>query len=380
MLARRSLLAGALALPAAAALGKERAPAPLNIRGMLVIDGLGGLSDPYGVAEDPKFTPRAVAEMRASGVNAIHLTVGAVGNRPGGWEETQGHIAAYQQLIKDNADVLMQVRDLPSFSLAKAKGKLGVYFGTQDTAMIGTELDRLAELRKLGVRQVQLTYNLRNLSGDGALEEANGGLSRLGRKTIERIEAEKLVLDLSHGGARTMAEAAAAAKAPPIISHTGCRALFDHPRNTSDETMRAVADKGGCVGIYFMPFLAAGSQPTGEQLVDHLVHAANVCGHDHVSIGTDGAVLPLVIDDKARAAAKADWEARSTAGIAAPGEGPEVFTVVKDYNSVDKFERLAAALAKRGWTSRQVEKLLGANLVRLYASVWGTEQCKDSQA
>ncbi|MEQ1497925.1 MAG: membrane dipeptidase, partial [Novosphingobium sp.] len=285
-------------------------------------------------------------------------------------------IALYDKIIAANPDFLMPLRSLADFSVAKAKGKLGLYFGTQDTSMIGTELDRLADLKAKGMRQIQLTYNLRNLSGDGALESANAGLSRLGHKTIEAIEAQGLLLDLSHGGAQTMAESAAAARRPMTISHTGCRALHDHPRNTSDAVMRAVADKGGCVGIYFMPFLAAGSQPTGEQLIDHLVHAANICGEDHVSIGTDGFVLPLIIDDKARAEAKAGHEARSKAGFAAPGEGPDVFTIVAAYNSIDKFERLAAALAKRGWTSRQVEKLYGSNLLRLFAEVWGTEQCK----
>jgi membrane dipeptidase len=374
-LSRRAILAGALAAPAARAFAQPAA-ATKPYRSMLVVDGLGGLSDPYAPDGQLKLSPRAVSEMKASGVNVIDVTVGTVGNAPGSWEAMLEGIAAYDAVIAANPDYLMPVRDLAGFSLAKAKGKLGIYYGTQDTSMIGTQLDRLAELKAKGVRQVQLTYNLRNLSGDGALEPANAGLSRLGFKTIEAIEAQRMVLDLSHGGARTMAEAAATAKNPPLISHTGCRALFDHPRNTADETMRAVAEKGGCVGIYFMPFLAQGSQPTGEQLIDHIVHAANVCGEDHVSIGTDGAVLPIVIDDAARAAAKADHEARSKAGYAAPGEGPDVFTVVADYNSVDKFERLAAALGKRGWSGRRIEKLLGGNLVRLFAAVWGTEQCK----
>ena len=101
---------------------------------------------------------------------------------------------------------------------------------------------------------VQLTYNNRNLAGDGSLEPANAGLSKLGRKTIERIEAEKLLLDLSHGGAKSMAEAAAYAKRPMVISHTGAKALTDHPRNTADETIKGVADKGGVVGVYFMIF------------------------------------------------------------------------------------------------------------------------------
>lgn len=373
---RRSLLAGMLAAPGAAALAKAGVIGPAPSRSQLVIDGLGGLSDPYSPDDALKFSARAIAEMKASGVSAVNVTVGAVGNAPGGWEQINSAIETWEKVIAANSEFLMPVRSPADFSLARSRGMLGIYYGTQDTSMIGTQLERIAELKAKGVRQIQLTYNLRNLSGDGSLEPANAGLSRLGLKTIAAIEAQDLVLDLSHGGARTMAEAVAAAKRPMAISHTGCRALHDHPRNTSDETMRAVADKGGCVGIYFMPYLAPGSKPTGEQLVDHLVHAANVCGEDHVSIGTDGSVLPMVIDDKARAAARADYEARSKAGFAAPGEGPDVFTIVADYNSIDKFERLASALARRGWTARQVEKLYGENLLRLYAAVWGTAQTR----
>ena len=101
------------------------------------------------------------------------------------------------------------------------------------------------------------------MRGDGSLEPRNSGITKLGRDTIRRIEAEKLLLDLAHGGARTMAEATAFAKRPLVISHTGARALTDHPRNIADATIRAVADKGGVVGVYFMPYLTPDSHPTG---------------------------------------------------------------------------------------------------------------------
>ena len=368
---RRSLLGAALAAPAVAVLGKPR-PAPgTSWRAKPMIDGLGGLIDPYAPDDEVRLSARAVAEMRTTGLSAINQTVGVVGNRPKSWDETLESIATFDKVLASNPNALLPVRTVTDFTAAKAQGKLGIYYGLQDTSMVGTQLDRLGELKAKGVRHVQLTYNLRNLSGDGSLEPANAGLSILGRKTIERIEAERMMLDLSHGGAQTQLEAIAAAKRPSMISHTGCRALFDHPRNTHDAAMKLVADKGGCVGIYFMPYLAQGSHPTGEHLIAHLEHAANVCGEDHVSIGTDGGVLPLVIDDRTRAYAKADFEARSAAGIAAPGEGPDVFTVVMDYNSLDKFDRLALALSKRGWSDTRIEKLYGANLLRVYSEVWG---------
>ena len=270
-----------------------------------------------------------------------------------------------------NPDRLRLIEKAADIRTCKQDGKLGIILGTQDTAMVGPKLDRLAEMKKGGVRCVQLTYNVANLSGDGSIEPRNGGLTSLGRKTIERIESEKLLLDLAHGGARTIDEAIAYAKRPLTISHTGARAITDHPRNVSDAAIRGVAEKGGVVGVYFMPYLARDSHPTGGMLLDHIDHIAKVAGEDHISIGTDGGVLPLLIDAKAIENAKKDFEQRTAAGIAAPGEGPDVFTVVRDYNSIDKLERLGNDLMKRGWTLNQVEKLLGLNLLRLYADVWG---------
>ncbi|MBS0254770.1 MAG: membrane dipeptidase [Proteobacteria bacterium] len=366
LLSRRAMIATGLATAAAPLLARAAPPPPSR----LLIDGLGGLDDPYAPDGQLALSPRAVAEIRASGVHAVNQTLLPVGNRPRAWEELLESLAQWDKILAANPATLLPIRKLADFARARAEGKLGIWFGVQDTSMVGTQLNRLAEMKARGLRQIQLTYNLRNLSGDGSLEPDNAGLSLLGRKTVARIEAERLVLDLSHGGARTQREAIGMATRPPLISHTGCRALHDHPRNTHDATMKLVADKGGCVGIYFMPYLAPGSHPTGDDLIAHIEHAANVCGEDHVSIGTDGGVLPLVIDDKARAAARADFAARSAAGIAAPGEGPDVFTIVADYNSLDKFDRLALALSRRGWSGARIDKLYGANLLRVYSEVW----------
>ena len=237
--------------------------------------------------------------------------------------------------------------------------------------MIGPELDRLAQLKKDGVMTVRLTYNNRNLAGDGALEPANAGLSKLGRATIERIEKEKLLLDLSHGGARTMAEAAAFAKRPLVSSHTGAKALYDHPRNTDDATIRAIADKGGVVGVYFMPFLTADSHPRAADLIAHVEHIAKIAGEDHVGIGTDNGVLPRVLDDKAKAELD-KWQAeRIRLGIASPGEAIGVYPMIADYNSVDRYRRFVSDLAKRGWSQARLEKLMGGNFLRVYREAWG---------
>ena len=337
----------------------------------IIIDGLGGTGDPYTDEGVTRMSDRGWAETVATGVTVIRDTVMPVGNSADPWADYQKDIAAKKDLVAANPERLLIVKSGADILKAKREKKLGIVLGTQDTAMVGPELHRLKQLRSDGVLTVQLTYNNRNLAGDGALEPANAGLSKLGRATIERIEAEKLLLDLSHGGARTMAEAVAHAKRPLVISHTGARALADHVRNTSDETIKAVADKGGVVGVYFMPFLTVDSKPKGEDLLRHVDHIANVAGEDHVGIGTDNGPLPQLLDEKAKELLRKWALERIKAGIAAPGEGIDVYPIVAEYNSVDRYRRFAADLQKRGWSERRLEKLMGDNFLRVYREAWG---------
>ena len=336
----------------------------------IIIDGQGVVNDPYGKETDVRFSPRAIAEIKASGLTVCSMTVGEVGNALDAWTSTVAGIGQVNQAILDNSDVCTKALSIADIRAAKAAGKLTFIFNMQDTAMVGPELDRIAVLKGLGVRVVQLTYNNRNLSGDGCLEPGNGGISKLGRATIARIEKEKLLLDLSHSGQRTVAEAIQAATRPMAISHTGCRDLHDNPRNQYDAEMRACAEKGGVVGIYWMPFLTANGKPTGADLVRHMDHAVQVCGEDHVSIGTDNILYKTVIDDKAREDQKKFYERRSKAGIAAPGEGPDIFNIVAEWDSHLRFRMLADGLAKAGWSSARIDKVLGGNLMRLYGEAW----------
>jgi membrane dipeptidase len=368
---RRTLLGGIAAAALAGPVFARKARAPAWYSNSIIIDGLGGISDPYGADGELRLTDRGWSEMQMTGISAVRDTLLPVGNTADGWEKFSKGLDDYHNQLAANPDRLELVQKAADIRAAKRAGKIGIILGTQDSAMVGPELDRLADMQKRGVRAVQLTYNLANLSGDGSIEPRNSGITNLGRDTIRRIEAEKLLLDLAHGGARTIDEAIAYAKRPLTISHTGARSITDHPRNVSDAAIRGVADKGGVVGVYFMPYLSPDMHTSGPTLLDHLDHVAKVGGEDHVAIGTDGGVLPNVIDQAARDYARKDYEQRKAAGIAAPGEGPDVFPLVLDYNSIDKLERLGSDLMKRGWTEARVEKLLGGNLMRLYGEAWG---------
>ncbi|HET9355512.1 MAG TPA: membrane dipeptidase, partial [Sphingomicrobium sp.] len=338
---RRTMMAGGAALALAAPAPAQRRASAGWFDRAIVIDGLGGIRDPYERDEVTRWSQRGFEETMATGVTMLRDTIFPVGNIADPWGEYQKAIEGYHNFLAANPDRLVLVRSAADILKAKREKKFAVLIGTQDSVMVGPELDRLAQMKKDGVLSVQLTYNNRNLAGDGALEPANAGLSRLGRATIERIEAEKLLLDLSHGGARTMAEAAAMAKRPLVISHTGARALHDHVRNTDDATIRSVADKGGVTGVYFMPFLTADGKPKGSDLIAHIEHVARVAGEDHVGLGSDNGVLPWLLDEATKKRMDESTRQRIKLGIAAPGEAEGVYTVVGDYNSIDRYRRLA---------------------------------------
>ena len=370
---RRTMLAGAAAavIAAPAVVRAKAASGPGWYDKAIVIDALGGSGDPYMDDNVSRMSDRGWAETLATGVTVVRDTVMPVGNVADPWGDYQKDIAARHDLIAANPDRLILVRSAADILKAKREKRFGIVIGTQDSSIVGGDLDRLAQMKKDGVMTVQLTYNNANLSGDGSLEPRNGGITKLGKATIDRIEKEKLLLDLSHGGARTMAEAAAYAKRPLVISHTGARAVADHPRNTADETIKAVANKGGVVGVYFMPFLTLDSHPKGSDLIAHIEHIAKVAGEDHVGIGTDNGVLPQLVNEETTRKLNEWAKQRMDAGIAAPGEGLNVWPMVADYNSVDRYRRLGADLQKRGWSEARLEKLFGGNFLRVYRDAWG---------
>jgi len=329
---------------------------------------LSGLDETPGGRYTP--TPRLVEAVRQRRLDLVNITVAEVGNGADRFRSAVDGIAAWNRIIHDNDALFARVERIADIHAARAAGKLGIIYDFQDTAPLEGDGARVATFAALGVKVIQLTYNKRNLCGDGCLERDNAGLSDFGREVIARITDARVLLDLSHAGQKTVAEGIAASAAPPAITHSGCRALVDRPRNTYDAEMRALADKGGVFGVYLMPFLAAKGQPQREDLIRHLEHAVNVCGEDHVGIGTDNPLLGFELNDQSRKEQREFYEARAKLGIAAPGEAPDVFNIVDGYNDAARFDRLASDLAGRGWSATRVEKVLGGNFLRLFGDVW----------
>jgi membrane dipeptidase len=312
-------------------------------------------------------TPEMLDNVRKSGITAVNLTIG--GRTP---EAVFSTMAKWERDLVRHPDVLMKVQTFADLSRAKRERKLGLIYGFQDGVAIGTDLSRVGLYAAFGVKIVQLTYNVRNLFGDGCLQPENGGLTPLGREVVERLNAEGVIVDLGHCGQRTTAEAIAHSKKPVAISHSACRAVADRPRSKLDSDLKAMADKGGVVGIYLMPFLTMQGQPNSDDVIRHIEHAVKVCGEDHVGIGSDLSITPHVVDERYLEIHRTFVEGRVRDGIAAPGEDPAVPMFVSDLNTPRRLERIAEKLAARGHPSARIEKIIGGNFVRLMRETWST--------
>lgn len=199
----------------------------------------------------------------------------------------------------------------------------------------------------------------------------NRGLTPFGREVVARLNERRVMVDLSHSGERTCLEAARISKAPISINHTGCRALTDLPRNKTDAELKLVAERGGFVGIYFMPFLSTSGHAHADDVVAHIDHAVNVCGEDHVGIGTDGPVTQIDDIRAAQAMLAKEIEERRAAGISAAGERPDTYPFVVDLRGPQQFHKLAQLLAQKGYSSARIDKVLGLNFLRFAETVWG---------
>lgn len=379
-LSRREFLHSASAIPVAglglpslrAAMtqrARERSPLWNGYGNAIVIDALGS-PGPFNVPNslDQPLSDDMVANARQSGITAINVTISSGGPGHESFDNTVRAVAYWERELTAHPDVLMKVQSVADLQQAKDTRRFGLIYGFQDTTMLEGDLERVDLFHNFGVRIVQLTYNVRNLAGDGCLEPDGAGLSRFGHSLVERLDEKGIVVDLSHCCAQTTIDAIRASSNPVAITHSGCSAVFDHPRSKSDDILRQLADKGGVIGIYLMPFLNPSGPATADDVVRHIEHAVNVCGEDHVGIGSDQSTTPIELTPEYRHLIEVFSERRQRLGIAAPREDELLF--VPEINSPRRMEMIADLLLRRGHGEARVEKIVGGNFKRLFADVW----------
>jgi len=323
----------------------------------LIIDAMGEVREVY--------TDGLCREMIDSGLNSITVTLcDPKSHEAQAYDWGMAGILEYDRLIAKEPDFWMKATSVSDIQGARDQGKIAVFYLFQNSTQFGRDLDNVDVFYGLGVRASQITYNFQNWAGSGCNELNGSGLTIFGNELVEKMNDIGMLIDLSHANMKTMADTVAASKDPVITSHSCCKALYEHNRNTTDENIRAIADKGGLFGVTQMrPFMTLQVDDAVHFYYQHIEHAINVAGIEHVCIGSDRDHRRLTLTEEYIAELKAE-------------EGPNFVReewplYFEELNGPRRMETIWDGLSKRGMSQRNLEKLFGLNLQRLYTEVVG---------
>lgn len=301
---------------------------------------------------------------KAGGVHATNHTV----TRPDSDLQTALHeVDVCSRWIEANPQEVLLVRTVADIREAKRSGREGVIYGPQNTEMIGTDLAYLGTFYDLGVRILQLTYQRQNWVGSGCGEKRDAGLTRFGRSLISAMDEMGIVVDLSHVGAITSTDAIELSLNPVILSHAHPNALSPTVRAVSDDVLRALAAKGGVIGVTALSaFLYDPKHPKVRPdltaMVRHIRYLVDLLGIDHVGVALD--FEETNTPEQYAAAALRNPEISKAQGWSYEDKRIHDLTEVKD------LPNLTRALVWGGFSDDEIAKILGLNFLRVFEHVW----------
>ncbi|OGM27288.1 hypothetical protein A2962_01915 [Candidatus Woesebacteria bacterium RIFCSPLOWO2_01_FULL_39_61] len=249
-----------------------------------------------------------------------------------GIEAANEQMSYYQKVFRKYPDQVVNVKTKSDFANSKKTNKVGFLIHLEGVDYIDKDLKVLQKFYDLGARSLALTWRNRNKFGSG--NNTQGGLTTTGKKLIKRVRKLGMIFDLAHANEETFWETVKIVDFPIIVSHTLCKALCDNSRNLSDEQIKAVAQKGGVLGMAAIPDYIGGD--TLERYVDHFEYIINLVGDDYVAFGTDFDGLV----------------------------GPED-TFMEGFTGSDGFPNVIKVFQKRGFSQKTVDKICFKNAERI---------------
>jgi membrane dipeptidase len=290
-----------------------------------------------------------------SGVNAVQVTLGAMELALDEWEAVVADLArCYARARLGYMSVCTTVEELES---SQRNGFVGLLLGLQDSLPIGRDLGRVETLYNAGVRVIQLTYNTRNLVGDGCTEREQGGLSRFGVELVRHLNELGVIIDVSHSGYGTTMDAISVSERPIAFTHIVCRDIYDHARGKTDEQLRALAESDGYAGIAAVPhFLREGEQSV-EDMMEHLEHATSIMGVDRVGIATDWGFWSTDFPAELHAPALEEF---GRLGFRAEDE-LKMGDALGEFVNWTDWPELTRGLVSRGFQDEEIKGFLGLN-------------------
>ena len=309
-----------------------------------------------------RFDRDALVALRAGGVACATVTCGI-------WEdaaESLDALARWRDLVAAHAELAGIARNAAEIEALRAQGRVALLLGFQNSSFLQGRIRFVELFADLGVRVVQLTYNNQNDVGGSCYEAFDGGLSRFGREVVSELNRAGVLIDLSHVGERTCRDAIEHSAAPVAITHANAASLFAHPRNKRDETLRALAERGGVIGCALYPNLVGPHYSASlDRWCELVARTVEIAGAAHVAVGSDLGGVTTEEDlrwmREGRWTRHVDHGAALAAGVGA--DDPEWFT------SIERFSALAEGLARQGLAPAEVDAVMGGNWLRLYREV-----------
>ena len=307
------------------------------------------------------FKAEDYAPYKQSGINVFHIAIGTGG--PDVYLESLKFLSGYNSFLARHDQWFERIDTPARLDGIKASGKVGLILGIQNSEHFRKE-DDVDYFYGLGQRVSQLTYNARTLIGNGSTERRDEGLSDFGVAIVERMNKVGMAVDVSHCGDKTTLDAFEVSKKPVLITHSNCRALNpNHPRCKTDEAIKAMAAKGGVMGITEVRMFVSPKEPTGvDAMLDHFDYVAKLVGVEHVGVGSDIDLL--------------GYDALSPEETKQLRSGYKSSYGFRDKNDIDGYTfakrpfDLAEGLIRRGYSNPDIELILGGNFSRVLKEIW----------
>jgi len=313
-------------------------------------------------ANPESFTEREFKPWRDSGINVMHPAVGLGGVNA--YETALTFFAGWNSFIAGSEQFFTRIDSAADFRRVKGSGKVGALLGLQNSQHFRRP-DDVNVFHGLGQRVSQLTYNSRNLIGNGSTERRDEGISDFGVAIVERMNTVGMAVDVSHCGDRTTLDAFEISKKPVLITHSNCRALAPgHPRCKSDEAIRAVGKAGSVMGITAVRMFVKNDEPTTiEHALDHYDYVRKLIGPEHLGVGSDIDLdgyddMPPELNKQLRAGYKGSYGFREKIDIEGLDHPKRMFD-------------LTEGLIRRKYTDAEIEGVLGGNFIRVLSQIWG---------
>lgn len=324
-------------------------------------------------AVDPTEKEIHLAAWKAAGVDAMLVGAGQETSSPMRCIRRLAYTTYATDLIRDDVCRAACPEDVER---ARAEGKRAVMMSSNAVPLPGRnmsieeEMELIKTFFHLGVRMMHLTYNRRNMIGDGCGESSNAGLSDFGRQVVKEMNRLGVIVDVAHAGFQTSLEAAQISERPVMASHTVAHALNPHFRGKPDEVLKTIAEKGGCIGVCCVPSFLGGSGDISAFL-DHIEYMVKLVGPDHVAIGTDNWYMSPRDAGEWRKVPPRHKGRKPWYSLWPPApEGFEKTPKQRRSTAWTNWPLFTVGMVQRGIGDEQIRKILGLNVLRVAKENW----------